>query len=203
MALDARVRVEPAERAGKSRLAIRPYPSELEEEIPLADERRLLLRPVMPEDGPAFQRAFAKLTPEEIRLRFFVPMRAMSHEALARATQIDYDREMALVLTEPGIPGQTEVYGVVRMSADPDNERAEYAIIIGGEMTGQGLGMLLMRRIIAYARRRGIKELFGDVLRENRTMLKLCEVLGFTRHSEADEPSIVRVSLSLEADAKV
>ncbi len=203
MALDARLRVEPGEGENKSRLAIRPYPSELEEEIPLADERRLLLRPVVPEDEPAFQRAFAKLTPEEIRLRFFVPMRAMSHEALARATQIDYDREMALVLTEAGIPGQTEVYGVVRMSADPDNERAEYAIIISGEMTGQGLGMLLMRRIIAYARKRGIKELFGDVLRENRTMLKLCEILGFTRRNDPDEPSIVRVTLSLQTDAKV
>nr|MDJ0972733.1 GNAT family N-acetyltransferase [Kiloniellales bacterium] len=101
------------------------------------------------------------------------------------------------------IPGQTEVYGVVRMSADPDNERAEYAIIISGEMTGQGLGMLLMRRIIAYARKRGIKELFGDVLRENRTMLKLCEILGFTRRNDPDEPSIVRVTLSLQTDAKV
>ncbi len=203
MALDARVRVEEADSAAKSRLAIRPYPSELEEEIPLADERRLLLRPVVPEDEPAFQRAFAKLTPEEIRLRFFVPMRTISHEALARATQIDYDREMALVLTDPGIPGQTEVYGVVRMSADPDNERAEYAIIIGGEMTGQGLGMLLMRRIINYARNRGIKELFGDVLRDNRTMLKLCDILGFTRRNDAEEPSIVRVTLTLQEDAKV
>ena len=203
MALDARVRVVPAEGAAKSRLAIRPYPSELEEEISLADERKLLLRPVVPEDEPAFQGAFAKLTPEEIRLRFFVPMQTMSHEAAARSTQIDYDREMALVLTDPGIPGQTEIYGVVRMSADPDNERAEYAIIIGGEMTGQGLGMLLMRRIIAYARNRGIKELFGDVLRENRTMLKLCDILGFSRHSEADEPSIVRVTLSLQTDTKV
>ncbi len=203
MALDARVRIEPAAGTAQSRLAIRPYPSELEEEIPLADDRRLLLRPVVPEDEPGFQRAFAKLTPEEIRLRFFVPMRTMSHEAVARATQIDYDREMALVLTDPGIPGQTEIYGVVRMSADPDNERAEYAIIISGEMTGQGLGMLLMRRIIDYARNRGIRELFGDVLRENRTMLKLCDILGFSRHSEADEPSIVRVALSLQADAKV
>ncbi|MFZ0254751.1 MAG: GNAT family N-acetyltransferase, partial [Gammaproteobacteria bacterium] len=111
--------------------------------------------------------------------------------------QIDYDREMALILTDPGIAGQTEIYGVVSIFADPDNERAEYAIIVRGDMTGMGLGVLLMRLIIDYAKSRGIKEIFGDVLRENSTMLKLCQALKFTRSTLPDEPEIVRVSLTL------
>jgi len=197
MALDARVRVERSERSGADRLAIRPYPKELEEAVPLGDGRTLILRPIRPEDEPSLQNAFAKLTPEEVRLRFFVPMSTLSHVTAARFTQIDYDREMALVLTDPGIAGTTEIFGVARFIADPDNERAEYAIIVRHDMTGMGLGVMLMRRLLDYAQRRGIREIYGDVLQENRTMLKLCEVLGFTRSRSPDEPGIVRVTLSL------
>jgi acetyltransferase len=195
VALDARIRVTAAPAA--ERLAIRPYPKELEEDIPLADGRTLWLRPILPEDEPALQAGFAKLTPGEIRLRFFVPLKTLSHVVAARFTQIDYDREMALILTEHGIPGKTEIYGVVRISADPDNEHAEYAIIVRGDMTGLGLGVVLMRRIIDYARSRSIGEIYGDVLRDNKTMLKLCRALGFTQSGVADEPGIVRVTLKL------
>ncbi|MGC1953821.1 MAG: bifunctional acetate--CoA ligase family protein/GNAT family N-acetyltransferase [Gammaproteobacteria bacterium] len=197
LALDARIRVAKPALAGAERLAIRPYPNELEENVPLGDGRTLLLRPIRPEDEPSLRATFSQLSPEQIRLRFFVPMKTLSHITAARFTQIDYDREMALILTDPGIAGKTEIYGVVRIFADPDNERAEYAIIVRGDMTGMGLGVLLMRRIIDYAQSRGIKEIFGDVLRENSTMLKLCQALKFTRSTLPDEPEIVRVSLTL------
>lgn len=197
VALDARMRVTPASGSGADRLTIRPYPKALEEIIPLGDGRTLVLRPILPEDEPALQAAFAKLTPEEVRLRFFVPMKTLSHVMAARFTQIDYDREMALILTEPGIPGRTEIFGTVHISADPDNQWAEYALLVRGDMTGMGLGILLMRRIIDYARGRGIREIRGDVLRENTTMLRLCEVLGFVRSNVPDEPGIVRVTLKL------
>jgi acetyltransferase len=197
MALDARVRVEATDKFGADRLAIRPYPRELEELVPLGDGRILLLRPIRPEDEPSLQAAFAKLTPEEVRLRFFVPMKTLSHVTAARFTQIDYDREMALILTDAGIAGRTQIYGVVRIIADPDNETAEYAVIVRHDMTGMGLGVFLLRRILDYAQQRGIREIHGDVLQENRTMLKLCEVLGFERKRSADDPEIVRVSLRL------
>lgn len=147
---------------------------------------------------PALQAHFAHLTPEEIRLRFFVPMKTLSHVAAARFTQIDYDREMALVLTEQGIAGQTAIYGVVRISADPDNMCAEYAIVVRGDMTGLGLGILLMRRIIDYSRSRGIGAIYGDVLAENTTMRKLCKKLGFSEAPLEGESSIVRVTLRLQ-----
>lgn len=198
LALDARIRVAEPRARGGARLAIRPYPSELEEEVVLADRRKLLLRPVRPEDEPALQRGFARLTPDEIHMRFFVPMKALTHVVAARFTQIDYDREMALVLTENGIPGRTEIYGVVRITSDPDGETAEFAIIIQGEMTGQGIGLYMMKRIIAYARNCGIREIYGEVLRENNPMLSLCEFLGFTRgYADPDDRSIVRVRLKL------
>ena len=197
IALDARVRVGRATRAAADRLAIRPYPRELEEEIPLGDGRTLLLRPIRPEDEPSLQAAFANMTAEEIRLRFLVPVKTLTHVAAVRFTQIDYDREMGLILTEPGIPGRTEIYGVVNIIADPDNERAEYAIIVRHDMTALGLGTFLMRRIIDYARARGIGEIYGDVLHENRPMLRLCRALGFTETRVTDEPTLVRVALRL------
>ena len=199
IALDARIGVSAAAdgRKPEDRLAIRPYPKELEEIVELGDGRTLLVRPVRPEDEPMFHDAFGRLTPEAVRLRFFAPMKALSHEMAARLTQIDYDREMALVLTDPGPPGQSRGYGVSRIVADPDNERAEFAVVIVSDMTGAGLGALLMRRIIDYAKSRGIQEIYGDVLSENAGMLKLCRVLGFSLHHEADEPGVVRASLAL------
>ncbi|MGI9502584.1 MAG: GNAT family N-acetyltransferase, partial [Geminicoccaceae bacterium] len=113
-------------------------------------------------------------------------------------TQIDYNREMALVLAEDGKPGEAMIGGVARLAADPDNERAEYAIIIGRELTGQGLGRLMMERLIAYAKKRGIGELYGEVLRRNMPMLSLCEKLGFTEKAVPDDPTVVHVSLNLK-----
>lgn len=197
VALDARMRVEATTQAPEQRLSIRPYPKELEEEIHLGDGRTLLLRPVVPEDEPQLQAGFAKLTAEEIFLRFLAPIKTLSHVQAARFTQIDYDREMALVLTEPGIPGTKDIFGVVRISTDPDNEKAEYAILVRHDMTGLGLGIFMMRRIINYARQRGIAEIFGDVLRKNTTMLKLCQAMGFEQTQVPDEPSLLRVTLKL------
>jgi acetyltransferase len=195
IALDARVRVTVPQRPGTARLAIRPYPSELEELVTLDDGATLQLRPIRPEDEPALHAAFAKLTPEEIRLRFFVRMQQIPHPLAARFTQIDYDREMALVLIEPQPPG--ELFGVVRIHADPDLQRAEFAVLVRHELAGRGLGTLLMQRIIDYARRRGIGEIFGLVLRENRRMLTLCRELGFAAHVDPDDSAYMHVSLPL------
>ena len=199
IALDARIGMAATTRAAADRLAIRPYPKELEEDVPLGDGRVLLLRPIRPEDEPSLHATFARLTPQEIRFRFLIPMKTLSHLMGARFTQLDYDREMALILTERGIPGRTEIFGMVGISADPDNELAEYAILVPRDMTGMGLGVLLMRRIIDYARKRGIGEIYGEVLRENAPMLKLCRFFGFTQSHVPDDPSIVKVTLKLRA----
>jgi len=198
IALDARVKLGADTVAGTERLAIRPYPAELEQTVTLGDGRSLLLRPIVPEDEPALRDAFSSLTPEQIRLRFFVPMNSLGHLAAARFTQPDYDREMVLILTEPGVPGHTPIHGVVNMHADPDGDAAEYGIIIQHDMTGLGLGVLLMQRIIDYARSRGINRLFGDVLRENGTMLQICDELGFRRGGSPDDANLVRVTLDLQ-----
>ena len=198
VALDARVRIG-ANGEGSRRLAIRPYPRELEKTVSADNGVHYLLRPILPEDEPALHRAFAHLTPEQIRLRFFAPMKQLSHMAAARFTQIDYDRDMALIITDPDeVPGEAELYGAVHIHADPDGEKAEYSIIVRHDLTRQGLGRLLMEHVIDYARKRGIGTINGDVLRENQPMLALCRELGFEEHVDPDERDIIRVSLPLD-----
>ncbi len=197
LALDVRIKVARAMVAPAQRLAIRPYPKELEESVSLPDGRTLELRPVRPEDEPGFHALFAKLSPEEIRSRFLHPMKILTHDLAARLTQIDYDREMALVLVGQDRSGEPELCGAIRIGADSDNERAEFAVLLRHDMTGMGFGPMLMRRIIEYARNRGIGEIFGEVLSNNKNMLKLCQVLGFTVRCSPGDPGVMMVSLKL------
>jgi len=197
LALDARIRVAPPKVESTRRLAVRPYPKKLEHTVSIKDGREFLIRPIRPEDEPLIHDMVAHVHIEDMRLRFFAPMKRLSHQMAARLTQIDYDREMALVAARNDGTAEEPreaIYGTVRITADPDNERAEYAVLLRSAMKGQGLGFKLMREILTYAETRGIKEVFGEVLRENVGMLSLCRDLGFTQHDNPDDPGIVEVS---------
>ncbi|HWA88776.1 MAG TPA: bifunctional acetate--CoA ligase family protein/GNAT family N-acetyltransferase [Rhizomicrobium sp.] len=194
IAVDARMRIAPSQRAPGSRLAIKPYPQNLERRVttePLGD---CLLRPIRPEDAPAVAQLFARLTPEDVRHRFFSPLRALPGALLARLTQIDYDREMAFVLFDG-----SDAIGVSRIVADPDNMRAEFAVLVRSDLKGRGIGRMLMQEIVAYARSRGIQELFGDVLEDNALMLALCRELGCAMSSVMGAQGVVRATLRLSA----
>ncbi|MGE0736014.1 MAG: GNAT family N-acetyltransferase [Alphaproteobacteria bacterium] len=198
IALDARIRVRPRQhRDPTHRFAIRPYPSELEETVVTADGMKLTLRPILPEDEPKLVEAFERLSPNDIRLRFMAPIKTMTHEMAARLTQIDYDRQMALVLADPGPPGKSGLHGICRISADPDFTRAEFAVIVRSEEKARGRGWLMMNKIIDYARARGLKEIFGYVLADNQPMLKLSRDLGFTVAQAPDDGSLRIVTLRL------
>ncbi|KAA0686782.1 bifunctional acetate--CoA ligase family protein/GNAT family N-acetyltransferase [Azospirillum brasilense] len=198
LALDARIKVGVPALPGAKRLAIRPYPKGLEDRITIKDGRQFVVRPILPEDEPLVHHMVANQTQEDLRLRFFAPLKRLSHQAAARLTQMDYDREMGLVAVGPDPEtGDTIMYGVVRITADPDNLRAEYAVMVRSDMKGQGLGYQLMNKILDYARSRGIKEVYGEVLRENTSMLGMCRALGFIRKENLDEPGVVEVRIEL------
>jgi acetyltransferase len=201
LALDARLRVVRAQGPAAGRLAIRPYPRELEGMIELRDGQRLPIRPIRPEDEPRLQESFKHLTPEDVRLRFFSPLRVLHHDLAAQLTQIDYDRAMAFVVLEPPGDETAAILGVARLTADADSERAEYAVTVRSDWKGRGLGYALMHKMIDYARAKGIRELFGYVLRDNETMLAMSRELGFKVKSSDEGPDILRVSLDLSPTA--
>jgi acetyltransferase len=174
VALDARLRIAPARSAGASRLAIAPYPQQLETIERLRDATVLRMRPLRPEDEPMLHDLAAHMSHEDLRLRFFTPVSGLTHAVAARLSQLDYDRELALLAELDGT-----ALGVVHFFADPDKLRAEYAIAVRSDWKGRGLGYLLMNRLIEIARQRGIGELVGEVLHENEPMLRMCRELGF------------------------
>ncbi|RPI41350.1 MAG: GNAT family N-acetyltransferase, partial [Betaproteobacteria bacterium] len=195
VALDARMRVAPWRKQSHERLAIRPYPHELEERISW-DGRELMLRPIRPEDTRQHLRFLQRLSPHDIRMRVFHTKRYIAPSELARLTQIDYEREMAFIATALDVSGAPETLGVVRAVTDPENARAEFAIIVRSDIKGKGLGRILLDKIIRYCRSRGTEIIVGDVLRENTRMLELTRQLGFSV-SRSEEPGIMHVTLDL------
>ncbi len=196
LALDARVRVSATAPGGAQRFAIRPYPQELVETVAWQG-RPLVLRPIRPEDEPQHAAFVERLDPLDMRLRFFYSRRRIGHTEMARLTQIDYEREMAFIATAADAAGREETLGVARAVADPDNEQAEFAIVVRSDLKGGGLGELLMRKLIAHFRSRGTRRLVGDVLKENERMLELARHLGFEINLDHGDPDAVRVGLSL------
>jgi acetyltransferase len=198
MAIDARVRIEQAQTRGAARLAIRPYPKELEQWVE-ADGRRLLIRPIRPEDAAQLSAFFNRIEPGDLRLRSFRQSNARPVSDVLRYTQIDYDREMALVAVAGDQASQSEILGEVRAGADPENIRAELAIVVRSDWKGKGLGKLLTDCIIRHWRSRGTRELFGLVDAGNEPMLRLARRLGFTVDAPPDVQTAV-ISLDLQPD---
>ncbi|HUW73453.1 MAG TPA: GNAT family N-acetyltransferase [Methyloceanibacter sp.] len=178
------------------RLAIRPYPNQWERWTETLDGERILVRPIKPADEHLYGAFVSKLSPDDIRFRFLAPRKEFSHKFIARFTQIDYARAMAFVALNKD---ETELYGVARLSADPDYLSGEYAIIVRSDLKGTGIGWILMRHLIHYAEREGLKELSGDVLEHNTRMLDMCRQLGFEITADPEDVSIRKVRLKLPA----
>ncbi|MEJ0040366.1 MAG: bifunctional acetate--CoA ligase family protein/GNAT family N-acetyltransferase [Gammaproteobacteria bacterium] len=194
IALDARMRVVPTQIAAADRLAIRPYPKELEETVDF-DGQSLLIRPLRPEDAPQHREFIAHISAEDMQARFFRAVKALPPSELAYLTQLDYERAMAFIAVATDEHGETETLGVVRAQADPDNVSAEFAVLVRSDVKGHGLGSRLMEKIIRYCRERGLQSIAGDVLATNVRMLQLAAAHGF--HAETTRDGVVRVTLAL------
>ncbi|HEY2345913.1 MAG TPA: GNAT family N-acetyltransferase [Xanthomonadaceae bacterium] len=173
-----------------------PLASRWRERIVLREGRELLLRPIHEDDSEPIRNGFALLGADEIRMRYQHPVKSLGEDYLYRLTHPRRGRECVLVLAEPLPPGEALVGAVARLVRDQDTDEAEFAILVSHFLAGQGLGRLLMGKLITCARRRHLHAIFGDVLDDNVPMLRLAESLGF--HREASEhPAAVRVRLSL------
>jgi acetyltransferase len=195
LALDARIKLRVVVAGESSQLAIKPYPSTLEERIELAGSP-LLVRPIRPEDGQRLMDFYAKASPTDMRLRFFMSRREVPHSELARYSQIDYDREMTFVALATVSSGEQAMVAEVRAVCDPDNQRAEFAIQVSSGWQGKGLGRVLLTKLINYLRDHGTAEVVGQCLRENTAMASLARNLEFEVSPEA-VPDIMALRLSL------
>ena len=206
IALDARIEIDPArvnEPGPNPDLAVRPWPADWQREHVSRQTRSdrsiepgtvFSLRPIKPQDVSLYQDFFAHTTADDIRLRFLSPRRSFSEDEVLRMTQLDYAREMAFVALHP----DGSLAGVSRLACDPDDQEAEYAVIVRSDQQGRGLGRALMDLLLDYARAKGVARIVGHVLAENDAMLEMCRGLGFTVAIDPDDPGVRRVTLAMQ-----
>ena len=157
VAVDARILVSPLAVPSSLHLVIGPYPQEDESHMISVDGRRIFVRPVKPEDAPLFTTLFETLSPTTIYYRFFGTLKELNSEMLARFTQIDYDREIALVAI--GEDSETEnMLGVARIIGDPDGQTGEFAVLVGDAWQGKGIGSNLLEKCLSIAEKQGIED---------------------------------------------
>ncbi|MEQ1607484.1 MAG: GNAT family N-acetyltransferase [Hyphomonadaceae bacterium] len=192
IALDARVIVRPAPENAPARLSICAYPEELTHRLLIGDQD-FLIRAIRPDDSAALVDMMHHTNPDDLRLRFHGSIGATPDRLAARLSQIDYDREMALVAIEPG----GNFAGVSRLIFEPDFSAAELAILVRSDLQGEGLGRVLLSEILAHARENGASRAWGDVMRGNARFLSLARELGATQTPSPDDPKITRVEFNL------
>jgi acetyltransferase len=199
IAVDARIvvnyHVQTADRY--SHMAIYPYPSHLVTKRQLPDGTDMVIRPIRPEDVELEQNFVRNLSEQTKYFRFMQSVNELSPQMLARFTQIDYNREMALIAVVPDGAGKDKQIGVARYSINPDGRSCEFAIVVADEWQRQGIAHLLMQQLIATARNHGLQIMEGDVLSNNHEMLTLAEKLGFIVSTGEDGGDVAHVVLRM------
>jgi acetyltransferase len=202
VAADARAVLAPSEVAPPLHLCISPYPNRQEAHVKTAGGERLFIRPIRPEDAPLLTGLFETLSPRSVYYRFFAPLKALNPDVLIRLTQIDYDREAALVALPE--PERDRFLAVARVIGEPGGRTGEFAVMVGDPWQGRGIGAELLRRCLMIARDRGMNRVWGIVLPENRRMIGLARRLGFSVTPDAESGDLMlRIDLRAEMDLSV
>lgn len=166
----------------------------------LRDGTPVLLRPLKPEDEPQMHDFLSKCSEDTIYFRYFRHIRKFTHEMLIRFTQNDYDREIGLVAL--GQPPTPEVMlGMGHLFMDSRRETAEFAIMVGDQWQGNGLGSEIVWRLIEIAQEQGVQRLWGEILAQNQPMLEMAKKMGFTVTKDIENQTY-RVKLELASFKK-
>lgn len=169
------------------------YPAELEEHWETGGED-LIIRPIRPEDALAHDAFFHRLSPEDVRLRFFASVRELTPEQLGKFTRLDYEKDMAFIAVR-NTTGET--VGVARLVREGDLALGEFAVIVQPDVKGRGLATHLMRRLLEWAQRHGVRDVVGEILAENTPMLDLARHLGFALHYTPGDAQVIKAHLRL------
>ncbi|MBI4808075.1 MAG: bifunctional acetate--CoA ligase family protein/GNAT family N-acetyltransferase [Nitrosomonadales bacterium] len=195
LAADARVVVEYRQPSADryAHMAIYPYPAQFVSQWQLADGTDITIRPIRPEDAVLVKKFVHDLSDESKYFRFMNSVQELTEDMLARLTQIDYSREMALVAVVEEEGREVEL-GVARYAINPDGDTCEFALVIADNIAGKGLGQKLMVSLMETARSKGLSIIEGEVLNNNHRMLKLMSRLGFATKTSGDDPAVMKVS---------
>jgi len=198
LALDARIVIAPrAPSADRyAHMAIHPYPAHLVSTWQLPNGVDVIIRPIRPEDAELTQTFVRELSEETKYFRYMDAVRELSQAMLVRFTQIDYDREMAL-LAVTQVDGKEVELGVARYAINPDGESCEFAVVVNDQWQKQGIGHKIMAVLMDIARAKGMRVMDGEVLKSNRRMIKLAESLGFKIEAHPEDDSVRYISRSL------
>ncbi len=178
-------------------MAIHPYPANLESSLMLADGCEVMIRPIRPEDARSEADFVANLSAESKYFRFMHGLDRLTPTMLARFTQIDYDREMAIVAVVPGENGEDSFLGVARYVTNPDGKSCEFALTIADAWQARGVGPRLMERLMHIASERGLETMIGEVLAQNSRMLRMCKRMGFSALRSPEDPEVILVTRPL------
>jgi acetyltransferase len=137
---------------------------------------RVLIRRLQPEDMVLYPDFLGDVSAEDLRLRFFARIAELSAAEIEKLRHLDYRHAMAFIALDKDTG---HMLGLVRLKDELDETTAEFAILVRSRLKGHGLGWLLMRRVIDYAKEKGLQRVYGDVLAENTSMLQMCAELGF------------------------
>jgi acetyltransferase len=196
IAVDARIVIDHAPASGDrySHMAIYPYPAHLVQEWQLNDGQTVIIRPIRPEDAELEQEFVKNMTDESRYFRFMDTIRELTPAMLVRFTQIDYDREMALIaVIQDEETGKEIEIGVARYVVNPDGETVEFALAVGDAWQKCGVGRKLMSALIECARMKGYRAVVGDVLASNTKMFRLMSSLGFSIHPHPEDTAVKKV----------
>ncbi len=180
VAIDARILLKKTSVESPMHLVISPYPEQYEFHETTNGGLEIFIRPIKPEDASLFEALFQSLSPTSIYYRFFRALKQLSQKMLARFTQIDYDREIAMVAIDK-TENDEKMLGIAQVFVHPDGNKGEFAVLVGDPWQGKGVGAKLLEHVLKISKNRNIYDIYGNVLRGNIYMLKLGENLGFTQ----------------------
>jgi RimJ/RimL family protein N-acetyltransferase len=164
--------------------------------LTLRDGTPVLIRRLLAEDAGFYPDFLSDVTAADLRLRFFAPIREVSHDLLDKLIHYDLARAMAFIAIDEQ---SQKMLGVVRLHDNAGGESAEFAILVRSRLKGHGVGWLLLKRMIEFSKDKGLKTVQGQVLSENTTMLAMCAEFGFHTADDPDGPGVKTVTLLVRA----
>lgn len=178
-------------------------PSDLSANWRQPDGTPVLLRPVLPKDGPGLASLAAALSPasREARCRMGVDMEEgeVATEPLSgfgELVDLDFDQQVGYVITLPD-EGGDRIIGEACFVVDGNTGCADIAMVLADAWQRHGIGTRVLLAMARAAARRGLRWLRADVATDNRAARQMLQHCGFIGTPHPDDGERVQMHLLL------